>query len=55
MQVKEKVYIKRECQNKTWKQIAAEVKNLKGKRPCWKIVRAAFWELAADKGMAKKG
>ena len=54
LRVKEQVYVKRKRDKKTWTQIAAEVKNRQGKRPYWKVVRAAFWELTATKGRIKK-
>ena len=37
----------RKVDKKTFVQIAAEVKNLKGQHPYWKVVRAAFRELCA--------
>ena len=45
MKVKERVYMKRKVDKKTWTQIASEVKNEQGDRPYWKVVRAAYWQL----------
>ena len=46
--------MKRRYDKKTWEQIAKEVRNEKGKRPYWKVVRAAFRDLSANKGHLKK-
>ena len=50
---KEKVYAKRKVDKKTWEEIASEVWNL-GKRPYWKVVRAAFRELSTSSRAVKK-
>ena len=53
MQTKEKVYLKRKFDKKSWQQVVSEVRNLKGERPYWKVVRAAFRELSADSSQKK--
>ena len=50
LKTKERVHVKKKIDKKSWGQIASEVKNLKGKRPYWKVVRAAFRELTTNKG-----
>jgi hypothetical protein len=54
LQVKEKVYMLRKRDKKAWTDIAKEVKNVKGRRPYWKVVRAAFWALTTTKGRMKQ-
>ena len=53
MEMKEKVYVKRKIDKKTWTKIASEVWNLQRERPYWKVVRAAFRELSSDKNQKK--
>ena len=54
LQVKEKVYMLRKRDKKAWTDIVKEVKNVKGRRPYWKVVRAAFWALTTTKGRMKQ-
>ena len=45
--------MKRRILKRPWRQIAKEVFNEEGKRPYWKVVRAAFRELTESKGRPK--
>ena len=45
LRTKEQVFVTRRIEKLTWSQIASSVKNKRGKRPYWKVVRAAFREL----------
>ena len=53
LKTKEKVFMKRRILKRPWGRIAKEVFNEKGKRPYWKVVRAAFRELTESKGRPK--
>lgn len=46
--------MKRTVDKKTWAQIAAEVRNLEGERPYWKVVRKAFLDMGTSRGKPKK-
>jgi hypothetical protein len=54
MEMRESVYIKCKHDKKSWKKIAGEVRNRKGKHPYWKVVRAAFKVLSTDKNQKGK-
>ena len=45
---------KRKQDKKSWATIASEVKNMKGRRPYWKVVRKAFREMSSTKGRVMK-
>ena len=53
LEAKEKVYVKRKIDKKSWLQIAREVYNVAGGRPYWKVVRAAFRELTSNRSQRK--
>ena len=52
--MRERVYVKRKHDKKSWKKIAGEVRNRKGKHPYWKVVRAAFRVPSTDKNQKGK-
>jgi hypothetical protein len=54
MRVKDRVYVKRKYDKKSWKEIASEVKNQEDEHPYWKVVRSAFRELSSDRNQNKK-
>ena len=53
--MRERVYVKRKHDKKSWKKIAGEVRKRKGKHPYWEVVRAAFKVLSTDKNQEGKG
>ena len=46
LRTKEQVFVTRRIEKLTWSQIASSVKNKRGKRPYWKVVRAALPRVA---------
>ena len=52
--MRESVYVKCKHDQKSWKKIAGEVRNRKGKHPYWKVARAAFNVLSTDKNQKGK-
>ena len=52
--MRERVYVKRKHDKKSWKKIAGEVRKRKGKHPYWEVVRAAFKVLSTDKNQKGK-
>ena len=54
LKTKERVYMMRKVDKMSYVDIAAQVYNMKGKHPYWKVVRAAFRQLSATSRSAKK-